>query len=151
MLTAFSLFIRWASLYGHELRSGSHNELPEATSSASIGLSTSLSASFNFGYNAEDQSVFVVLEQSEFDWLPDLPIAEVLVGRKQLYVLTHEVVVDDVAIVAMAISIDVGQPKLWRAFPYATTIGFLCIRHTELGYQVIEEASQRYPLRYLDS
>lgn len=151
MLTAFSLFIRWAALYGHELRSGSHNELPEVASSASIGLSTSLSASFNFGYNAEDQSIFVVLEQEEFDWLPDLPIVEVLVGRERLYVLTKEVVVEEIAVEAMAISIDIGQPKLWRAFPYATTIGFLCLRHSEVGYRVTEESMQRYPLRYLDS
>lgn len=151
ILTAFSSFIRWASLYGHELRIGAHGELDGIATGASLALSSSLSASVNFGYNAEDLSVYVVLDQEEFDWLPDLPVSEVLVGRERLYVLTQAVVVEDVEIESMAIAIEVGQPKLWQAFPEAVTIGFLCLRHSEAGYEVIEESQQRYKLRFLNS
>lgn len=151
ILTAFSSFIRWASVYGHELKGGALGELDGIATGTAMALSSNLSASVNFGYNPEDQSIYVVLDQEEFDWLPDLPVAEVLVGRERLYVLTREVVVDDLAIESMAIAIEVGQPKLWQAFPDAVTIGFLCLRHSEYGYEVIEESQQRYKLRYLNS
>lgn len=148
VLTALASFIGWASMYGHELREG---PIDKNSSGVSLELSASLSASFNFGYQAGDQTVYVAVEPEEFEWLPQLPISEVLVGLEKLYVMTNAVIIDGEKIDAMAIGILIGQPKLWRAFPDATTIGFMCIRSAIEGYAVTDIASERYPLRYMNS
>lgn len=153
VLSAFMGFIGWASQYGHELRQcapdlvalGVAGEHP-----VTLELSAVLSASFNFGYDPQDQAVFMAIDKEEFEWLPDLPIAEVVIGISEVYVLIRSVSLGGEVFEAMAITVRTGQPKLWRAFPDAGTVGFMCVRHAEQGYEVTELSGKRFPLRYLN-
>lgn len=153
ILSAFVGFIRWASTYGHEIRESKRlleNGIVNSDFPVALELSAILSASINFGYDAKDQAVFMALDPEEFDWLPSLPIAEVVVGRDEVVLLTSPVEVDGEKFDAMAITVLTGQPKLWRAFPDAKSIGFMCLQHSESGFDVNLIAPERYPLRYLN-
>lgn len=146
-------FVKWASNFAHEIterklpieRGLNHNGY-----SVFLELSAGLSASINFGYDPTDQTIFLAVEPEEFAWLPLLPIEEVVVGREQVYVLTREIVLDGEHFKPIAIAVHTNQPKLWRAFPGADSVGFMCLHFSDAGYEVSEFAGQRSPLRYLN-
>lgn len=152
-LGALVQFLKWASQYGHEIRPTSRfaergvvgHEVP-----VMLELSTGLSASFNFGYEPSSQSVFMALDPEEYEWLPKLPITEVVVGREEVYVLTSAIELEEVPIDAMAFTIRSGQPKLWRAFPNANNVGFVHLSHAGASHEVIDVYPARFPLRFLN-
>lgn len=146
-------FIKWAALYGHELVESAHvveQGIARENYPVFLGLSSVLSASINFGYDPSDQSIFMALDKEEYAWLPQLPIEEIVIGRQQIYVMTRPMVIDGDSFEPMAIAVQTGQPKLWRAFPGATTIGFMCVEHSDSAYEVAEFAQERFPLRFLN-
>lgn len=154
-VAGFQGFIRWASVYGYELRH-SHQVAREVGEKHSeyLELSAAMSASFNFGYDSSDQSIFFAVEQEEFDWLPFLPIEEVVVsaegGKGNIFILTAEVVLGEGDVLPpLAIQVRTDQPKLWQAFPDARDIGFMCVLVENEGMQVQEFSTKRYPLRFV--
>lgn len=154
-VAGFQGFIRWAGSYGYELRH-SHQVVQEVGEAYSeyLELSAVMSASFNFGYDSSDQSIFIAVEQEEFDWLPFLPIEEVVVsaegGKGNIFILTAQVDLGDGDVLPpLAIQIRTDQPKLWQAFPNARDIGFMCVLVEGDGIQVHEFSTKRYPLRYV--
>ena len=145
--------LKWASSYGHELLSSAHvveSGISKEKYPAFLELSVPLSASLNFGYDPDDQSIFMVVEMDEFEWLQRLPIEEVVVGRENVYILTYPITLADEVLEPIAIAVKSGQKKLWRAFPGATTIGFMCIHHSDESYDVNEYSGNRFTLRYLN-
>lgn len=153
ILGAFIGFIKWASMYGHELvenRRVAEEGIAKDNYPVFLELSSALSASINFGYDSSDQTIFMAVDAEEFVWLPKLPIEEVVIGREQIYVLTRPIELDGELFEAMAIAVQTGQPKLWRAFPGADTIGFMCVEHPHPHYEVTEFSGERFPLRFLN-
>jgi len=149
---AFVGFLSWANAYGHEITE--MDRIAElgvcAQDGPVISLSSSLSASFNLGYDPEDKTVFMVLESEEFAWLPGMPIREVVVGQHQIYVLTDSVALEGESFPAMVIAVHTDQPRLWRAFPGIDTVGFMCVTFNDGDYSVSEYAPCRVPLRFLN-
>lgn len=150
-LAGFVGFMRWASQYGHDIRPN-QRAVPGVGESAPVQLALSavLSASFNFGYDPENQAVYIALDVGEYEWLSLMPVAEIVVGAGEVYVITRSLEVDGELLDAMLIAVQTGQPKLWRAFPDAATVGFMCVRYSESGMEVSEFSGSRYPLRYLN-
>lgn len=155
-VAGFQGFIRWAAAYGYELR---HNRrtlggIADGHSDF-LDLSAAMSASFNFGYDSSDQAVFFAVEQEEFEWLPFLPIEEVVVSsrdgaRGEIYILTSRVDLGEGdELPPLAIQVQTDQPKLWAAFPTAKDIGFMCVRFDGEGVLVEEFSPKRYPLRFV--
>lgn len=150
-VAGYSSFLGWASRYGHNLVEGDGAELGggEGRSAIFLELSTPLSASFNFGYDASDQSIYVAVEPEEFDWLTLMPVAEVLIGRNAIYILSRPIDLDfGEFLPPVALKVATNQPMLWHAFPKAQDIGFMCVRANEGGYVVEEFHCARYPLRF---
>lgn len=150
-LAGFVGFMRWASQYGHDIRPNQRPVVGAGESApVKLELSAVLSASFNFGYDPENQAVYIALDAEEYEWLSLMPVAEVVVGVGEVYVITHAIELDGEQLDAMLITVQTGQPKLWRAFPDATTVGFMCVRYKDTGMEVSEFSNDRYPLRYLN-
>jgi hypothetical protein len=150
---AFVGFLAWANAYGHEIMETdriAERGVCAQDGSVPISLSSSLSASFNLGYDPEDKTVFMVVEPEEFAWLPDMPIKEVVVGQHQIYVLTESLALEGESFPAMTIAVHTDQPRLWRAFPGIDTVGFMCVTFNGDGFAVSEYASCRVPLRFLN-
>ena len=149
-VAGYAGLLKWASVYGRDLVEEDGAELGGGTGRASIflKLSMGLSASFNFGYDASDQSVYIAVEPEEFDWLTLMAISEVVIGRSTIYILTRPVDLElGEFLPPVALKVATNQPMLWHAFPNAQDIGFMCVRANEGGYIVEEFHCTRYPLR----
>lgn len=148
---AYVGFIRWAAKYGYDLRDTPRNAQGISDRYPSyLGLSAPLSASFNVGYDPADKSVYIAVEEEEFEWLPWLAIEEIVIGDGLVYVLTKPVKLGpEEELPPMALQIWTNQPKVWRAFPDAREIGFMYIHCEGDGYSVHEIAPTRFPIRYL--
>lgn len=150
-VAGYSGFLKWASLYGRDLveedgaeLGGNHGRL-----AVFLKLSMPLSASFNFGYDASDQSIYIAVEPEEFDWVTLMPINEVLIGQSAIYILTRPIDLDlGEFLPPVVLKVSTNQPMLWHAFPKANDIGFMCVRANEGGYMVEEFHCTRYPLRF---
>jgi len=148
---AYFSFIRWAEKYGYDLRDTPRNTQGISDRYPSfLGLSAPLSASFNLGYDPADQSVYIAVEEEEFEWLPWLAIDEVVIGDGLIYILTRPVqLMGGNELPPVALQFCTNQSKVWHAFPNARVIGFMHIRCDDEGYSVQEIASARFPIRYL--
>lgn len=151
-VAGYSGFLAWVSRYGHDLVEGDGDELGlERVGRTAVVLEASapLSASFNLGYDASDQSIYVAVEPEEFDWITMMPVAEVVIGGSSIYILSNPIVLDAGEFLPpVALRVVTNQPLLWRAFPKAREIGFMCVRANEGGYVAEEFHSGRYPLRH---
>lgn len=150
-VAGFSSFLGWATRYGHNLTEGDGAEISEVLEPDAVflELSQALSASFNFGYDAGDQSIYIAVEEEEFDWLTMMPIEAVMVGRSAIYVLSLGVDLGEGdTLPSIAVKLVTNQPMLWHAFPNAKDIGFMCIRANDGGYVVEEFHGERFPLRF---
>lgn len=151
-VAGFNGFLAWASRYGRELAEGDGEELGlerAGPSSVILELSAPLSASFNLGYDATDQSIFVAVEPEEFDWITLMPVSEVVIGGSSIYVLTRPIdLAEGDRLPPVVLRVSTNQPLLWRAFPKAMEIGFMCVRANEGGYIAEEFRCSRYPLRF---
>jgi len=153
VLTAFAGFIRWASMYGHQIQESSclTDRILAAGSPVVLELSVALSASINFGYIPKDDStVYMAVDSEEYEWLPKMPISEVVVGIDKVYVLTAAYECDGELLDAMAIAVRTDQSMLWRAFAEAKEVGFMCVKHSDAGMEVTDIDLGRYPLRFLN-
>lgn len=150
-VAGFNGFLAWVSRYGRDLGEGDGEELDVervGRTSVILELSEPLSASFNLGYDATDQSIYLAVEPEEFDWITLMPVAEVVIGASSVYVLTRPIDLDAGEVLPpVVLRIATNQPLLWRAFPQAQEIGFMCVRANEGGYVAEEFHGQRYPLR----
>lgn len=150
-VAGYTGFLKWASVYGRDLEEEDGAELGggKARLSIFLRLSMGLSASFNFGYDASDQSIYMAVEPEEFDWLTLMPISEVLIGRSVIYILSRPVDLEQGEFLPpVALKVATNQPMLWHAFPNAQDIGFMCVRANEGGYMVEEFHCSRFPLRF---
>lgn len=150
-VAGYSGFLGWVSRYGHNLVEGDDPELDgeEARDAILLELSVPLSASFNFAYDATDQSIYMAVEPEEFDWLDLMPLSEILIGRDAIYIMCRAIDLGDEGVVPpVALKIMTNQPLLWHAFPQAQDIGFMCVRVKEGGYVVEEFHAGRFPLRF---
>lgn len=144
-------FLKWASKYGRDLVEDDGMELGESAGRQSVilKLSMGLSASFNFGYNAADQSIYIAVEPEEFDWITLMPVEEVMVGRDMIYILSRPIDLElGEFLMPVMLKVTTNQPLLWHAFPDARDIGFMCVRLNEGGYMVEEFHSARFPIRF---
>lgn len=148
---AYYSFLEWAQKYGYDLRDSPNNAKGVSDRYESfLGLSAALSASFNFGYDPGDQSIYIVVEQEEFEWLPWLAIEEVVIGSGLVHVLTKPLeILPGEVLPPMALQIWTNQPKVWRSFPSAKEIGFMCIHWNKDSFLVREFSAERFPVRYL--
>lgn len=150
----FCGFLGWAARYGHEMK-----EVAQATDPAFraggldceffLSLSTALSASFNYGYG-EREGLFFALEAEEFEWLPLLPISEVIVAVNHVYVLTRQLDLGDGDVIpALALEIQTDQQSLWHCCHQAEEAGFSCCDYDDAqGTWTEKFAPVRVPVRF---
>lgn len=147
-------FMRWASQYGYQLKlaNSDHPLLHSTGAGELLLLSDALSASFNLGYDAADQSMFLAVESDEFEWLQYFPIRECFFNsdgeRGSVLIVSNPVDFGDGNVFpSVVIQVVTDQPRLWQAFPHAKDIGLMNVLVDNGGVTCIEYSQRRYPFK----
>lgn len=108
-----------------------------------LSINTDLSALFQYGYQDDGKRLYLLVDGPEYEWLRDLPIHQVHVGERSIYVQTLGLKIPGQSKAGLPqllieLRVDIRNMRLIRAFePTAESLGLVEVDNTHKGIELL--------------